>query len=217
VVSTIIAILILGVWATISTISSSSSEASRPDFGGLQAEKRQEREKTSEVILKEHQRLIQHLIELSDKPDPSEFSPYNWHDSKHLAILLLGDLRAAEAVDVLLEHLEYKNPRELIGSYTDLGGHYPAAEALSKIGMLAVEPTINKLAGYAQKNKSSELCCWVLKKILGVKLARARLQIAIEETRDPTVKKNLTAALPYFKTEQEKAAEERARRKKATG
>jgi hypothetical protein len=59
----------------------------------------------------------------------------------------------------------------------------------------SVGPTIEKLAGYAPKSEGSGLCCWVLKKILGVRLGRVRLQIAIEEARDPTVKQNLTAAL----------------------
>ncbi len=195
----------------------------RQDVSGLRAEKLKDRQKAAEQIRKDRAKLIKQLIELAAEkvePLPSSdprFVEYPWHDSKHLAILLLGELRTVEALPVLLENLEYKNPRRLEGSYLDTGGWYPAAEALSKIGMPAVEPTIKKLGGYAQKNKGSELCCWVLKKILGVKLARARLQIAIEETRDPTVKKNLTAALPYFKTEQEKAAEERARRKKASG
>jgi hypothetical protein len=141
---------------------------------------------------------------------------YPRHDSKHLSILLLGDIRAVEAVPVLLDNLEYHNPRELAGSYQDVNGLYPAAEALSKIGMPAVGPTIKKLGDYAPNSKGSEICCWILKKILGVRLARLRLQIAIEETRDEAVKKNLSAALPYFKTDQEKAAEERTRHKKTT-
>ena len=205
--------------------SASKSETSAVEkcISGLTAENLKDREKVAEAIRNERAKLAKQLIELAAEkvePLPSSdlrFVEYPWHDSKYLAILLLGELRTVEALPVLLENLEYKNPRRLEGSYLDTGGWYPAAEALSKIGMPAVEPTIKKLGGYAQKNKGSELCCWVLKKILGVKLARARLQIAIEETRDPTVKKNLTAALPYFKTEQEKAAEERARRKKASG
>jgi hypothetical protein len=87
-------------------------------------------------------------------------------------------------------------------------------EALSKIGIPAVGPTIGKVGSYPSKSQGSELCCWILKKILGVRLGRLRLQIAIEETRDQAVKENLIAALPYFKTEQEKAAEERAEREK---
>ena len=39
--------------------------------------------------------------------------------------------------------------------------------------------------------------------------------MAIEETKDETVKKNLTEAVPYFTNQQEKSAEERARREKA--
>jgi hypothetical protein len=153
------------------------------------------------------------------KPLPSSdprFIEYPWHDSKHLATLLLGSLRATQAVPVLLENIEYKNPRSIVvTSRLGKGGWHPAAEALSKIGMPAVGPTVEKLGDYAPKSKASEICCWVLKEILGVRLARLRLQIAIEETRDEAVKKNLTAALPYFKTDQEKAAEERARAAKS--
>lgn len=59
----------------------------------------------------------------------------------------------------------------------------------------SVGPTIEKLAGYTPENKGSRFCCWILKEILSIRLARLRLQIAIEEARDPTVKQNLTAAL----------------------
>ena len=54
-----------------------------------------------------------------------------------------------------------------------------------------------------------------MKEILGPKLGKVRLEMAIEETKDETVKKNLTEAVPYFTNQQEKSAEERARREKA--
>lgn len=191
----------------------------KPNVEALKSVNEQEREKVAEAIRQQHQECVQGLIELAAekvKPTPSrttQDSEYIRHHSKHLAILILGDFRATEAVPVLLENLEYRNPNMLVvTTYPEEGQLYHAAGALSKIGMPAVGPTIKKLGSSAQKNKGGELCCWVLKKILGVKLARARLQIAIEETRDATVKKNLTAVLPCFKTEQEKAAEERARR-----
>jgi hypothetical protein len=221
VASGIIAILILGIWITISSFSSSpdetrelSNEPSEADIGQLQAEKRQEREQASEAILKEHGARIQRLIELADTPDRDEFRYSDWHDSKHLAILLLAELRAGEAVDVLLEHLEYKNFHDIMTSYVSLAERHPAAEALSKIGIPAIGPTIEKLGRSAPNSRASQLCCWVIKKVLGAKLARARLEMAIEEARDEAVKQNLKAALPYFKTEQEKAAEERARGEK---
>ena len=187
---------------------------------GLTSKNREEREKAAEAIRNERTEIIKQLIEFAAEnvePLPSSdsrFIEYPWHDSKHFAILLLGDMSAVEAVPVLLENIEYRNPRKLWGSLLDKDGWHPAVEALSKIGMPAVEPTIKKLSSYEPKSDGSELCCWILKKILGVRLARLRLQIAIEETRDKAVKKNLVAALPYFKTSQEKAVEERARREK---
>ena len=187
----------------------------------LTSENLKDREQTAEAIRNEHTELIKQLIQLAAakiEPLPSSdlrFIEYPWHDSKHLAILLLGELRATDGVSVLLDNLVYKNPKTLyVDEPLDKGGWHPAVESLSKIGMPAVEPTIKKLSSYEPKSKGSELCCWILKKILGVRLARLRLQIAIEETRDKAVRKNLIETLPYFKTDQEKAAEERARREK---
>jgi len=209
--------------ATDAMVSKAPELGRRQDVSGLTAKNLQDREKAAEAIRKQRAELIKKLVGFAAekvKPLPSSdprFIEYPWHDSKHLAILLLGDLRAAEGVSVLLDNLGYKNPKTLyVDEPLDKGGWYPAAEALSKIGMPAVGSIIDKLGVSAQKSKSSELCCWVLKKILGVKLARLRLQIDIEETRDEAVKNNLTAVLPYFKTEQEKAAEERARREKSS-
>jgi hypothetical protein len=189
---------------------------------GLNAKNLTDREQAAEAIRNDHGALIKRLIRLAkEKVEPltssdPRFVEYPWHDSKHLSILLLGDLRAVEAVDILLENLTYKNPKSLESSEAlSQGGWYPAAEALSKIGMPAVEPIIKKLGSYKPNSKGSDLCCWILKEILGVKLARLRLQIAIEDTREATIRENLTAVLPYFKTEQEKAAEERAQREKA--
>ena len=191
-------------------------------IAGLTTNNRKEREKAAEDIRAQRADLIKQLLEFAgekveqhpDNPEPF----YPWHDSKHLAILLLGDLRAVEAIPVLLENLEYENPRKL-WSLVDIGGGHPAAEALSKIGMPAVGPTINKLGAYPPEARVNLVCRWILREILGARLARLRLQIAIEETRDEAVKRNLSAAaaLPYFKTPEEKAAEERARQKKDSG
>jgi hypothetical protein len=186
----------------------------------LKSERLEVREKAAEAIRQERAELIRELIKLAGQkvePLPSSdprFTEYPWHDSKHLAILLLGDLRAREAIEVLLENLSYKNPRSLVsGAYLERGGWYPSVEALSKIGMPAIVPTIGKLATYEQDGLGRQLCCWVINKVLGPRLGKLRIEIAIEETRDATAKKNLEAALGYFKTPEEKAAEERARRK----
>ena len=177
----------------------------------------------AETIRKNWSDTIQQLISSAArdvKPlsssDPENIR-YPRHDSKHLAILLVGDMRAAQAVPVLLDNLEYPNPREPAGSYPNVDGLYPAVEALSKIGMPAIGPTIQKLGRCPPNSRGSQLCCWIINKVLGAKLGRVSLEMAIEESRDEAVKQNLRAALPYFKTEQEKAAEERARLQKDAG
>jgi hypothetical protein len=178
------------------------------------------REDAAKAILATHAKLIERLIEVAARPGQAIHTAgmpepaYPWHEPKHLAILLLGDLRASAAVPTLLENLTYMNPRDLHHGMLDRIGQYPAVESLSKIGMPAVDPTLEKLSTVDPKSRSAELCCWIVREILGVKLARARVQIAIEETRDATAKENLKAALPFFRTPQEKAAEERARESK---
>ena len=195
---------------------------SGPDFNDLKTQDLKEREKSFEAIRNQQRNLIKELILLAEEkvaPLPSSdprFVKYPWHDSKHLSILLLGDLRAVESVPVLLENLEYRNPRTKVRfEPLDPGGLYPVAEALSKIGMPAVGPVIDKLGRYGEQEEGHNTCCWIIREILGPRLGKVRLEMAIEETKDDTIKKNLTAALPYFKTQQEKNAEERARREKA--
>jgi len=113
------------------------------------------REKAAENIRKERKELIKELIKLAGQkaePLPSRdprFIEYPWHDSKHLAVLLLGDLRAKDAIPVMLDNLNYKNPRSIVsGALLDKDGWYPAVEALSKIGMPAIGPVIKKLGEY---------------------------------------------------------------------
>jgi len=189
----------------------------------LKSTNEQEREKEAEAIREKQQQMIHQLIRLAEQnvqpvtSRTTEDSEYIRHHAKHLAILLLGDIRATEAIPVLLDNLNYRNPNILVGgSYMELGKLYVAAEALSKIGMPAVGPVIDKLGIYSEQEESHSICCWIIREILGPRLGKVRIEMAIEETKDETVKKNLTAALPYFKTQQEKNAEERARREKAS-
>jgi len=190
-------------------------------FTNMTAKDFKERELAAASIRNEYRSIANRLIALAAqevKPAPP-FNPrikeYPWHDSKHLAIILLGDLRAGDGVPVLLQNLEYINPKTISAdeSLREIEW-YPAVESLCKIGLPAVGPAIKILGELGPDAERSKLCCLLLKETLGVKLARARVQIAIEEARDETAKANLKAALPYFKTEQEKAAEERAKESK---
>jgi len=70
--------------------------------------------------------------------------------------------------------------------------------SLIKIGMPAVGPVLEKLAGYNENCLGRRLCLVVIKEILSPRLAKARLEIAIEEAKDETARANLKAALQQF-------------------
>ena|GEM_PF-7006387 len=189
------------------------------DPAGLKAENRRDRENSDQEIRKRYNELVEQLIQLAeqkvDRLNPEDpKSSYPWRDSKHMAISLLGDFRAPAAIRVLMENLGYRNPRTYWthGSW-NTGHFYPAAEALWKIGMPAVGPVIEKLAQGDTSNNVRSNCCWVLREILGPRLGRLRIEIAIEQSRDAEAKKNLAGILPYFETDKEKTAAELERRK----
>jgi len=152
------------------------------------------------AIMGERQQNINILVELAGregqgrryKVDDKEFVEYPMHDTKHVAMLLLGDLRAAEGVSVLLRDIEYRVPKTPSGGY-ELGliegpGWHPAVESLIKIGMPSVGPVIEKLGGYAENCLGRRLCLVVLRGILGPQLAAARLQIAVSEIEQALAK-----------------------------
>ena len=178
------------------------------DLDGLQAEKREDRQKASEKILLDHKQLIQELIKMAAKSTAQDEEEAGnipvqgrWYNSKHLSILLLGDLRAAEAVPVLLDNIEYINPKYNTISYLSDYLLYPSVEALIRIGLPAVEPVIEKLSGYNEECTAKRNCCEVLIEMLGPRMALFRLEIAIEEAKDETVKENLKSNIRFFKAE----------------
>jgi len=187
-----------------STLSAAKTCPSKVHVSSLKSASMQGREKAAEAVRKQRSDFIKELLELAAEKVESGPSSnprlveYPWHDSKHLSILLLGDLRSLETVPVLLENLEYRNPIRIAGSYFGEGGWFPAAELLWKIGMPAIGPTIKKLGGYDEDGMGRRLCCWVIKKVLGEKLGRMRIEMSIEKSRDRGVKQNLDAALSYF-------------------
>jgi len=192
------------------------------DISGLESEKLEEREKTAETILKNQKEVIKQLIDFAAKkvePLRSESLKaveYPWRDNKHLSILLLGDLRASEAVPVLVENIEYENTKIIdVWGHLDKSERYPAVEALIKIGMPSVEPVIEKMARYDKECVARYNCVFIIERILGTHLAKEKLKIVIEQTKDPAVRKNLEAVLPLLKTEKEKFQEELEKRKAA--
>ena len=190
------------------------------DLGGLKSKDKKERENTANLIRKNQKEMIQKLIEYAGEKVNPISGEYPHHDSKHLSIILLGDLRAIEAMPVLIDNLEYENT-EYFSTLQYRGmpttaDKYPAVESLIKIGLPAVDPVIKKMASYDKEGLIKNHCVVILNGILDVRLAREKLKISIDESKDPIFKRNLENVLPLFKTKQEKFAEELAERKKSS-
>ena len=173
---------------------------------GLTSEIREEREAAAQAMCQQRAKIIKDLISLAAtkvEPVPSDSQGFPqvgvWHDAKHLAMLLLGDIRASEGVSVLVENTEYRVPKFLSKGY-ELGriegpGWHPAVESLIKIGMPSVDPVLEKLGSYPENCLGRRLCLVVLKGILGPKPAKVRLEIAVEEVKTDAARANLKAAL----------------------
>jgi len=162
----------------------------------LQSEQREEREKAREEILESRRLLIDKLIELAgeDRPGLDE-APNVWRDSKHLSILLLGELRATEAIEVLFENLTYGNPLNVTKWYPPPPWeNYPALGALIKIGMPAL-PGALELLKTSEDERERENCYWLIRQVLGIETGRFVVASAVREERDPERKSRLEAAL----------------------
>ncbi len=122
---------------------------------------------------------------------------------KCLAIELLGELRAEEAISTLVRDLTYYVDTSIAGTLggRGLGARYPAAASLAKIGNPAV-PRLLQFLGTRADPLGRHLCVWTLIRIEGRDVGRLRLQKAIKDCGPhSTGKANLEAALEYFDNE----------------
>jgi hypothetical protein len=105
----------------------------------------------------------------------------------------LGELRATEAIDVLLRFVAYPRPAEIMDSFRldnrivlDVDGR-PAIEPLVKIGEACIDPILAKLK--TTDNDSERLACVTVLARLGTRSASAKVGIRarlVHETETAT-------------------------------
>ena len=98
--------------------------------------------------------------------------------AKELAINLLGEYRATEAVDFLAKHVSYEVP-SILREYHPLDG-YPSAKALVKIGNPSIEGIHRRLATPCNE-KEVELFAYIIYLIDGDAVGMSRLQLGKEQ------------------------------------
>ncbi len=157
-------------------------------------------------IVQERRSLVHSLVKIArggaDETPSKRAQLLRLTSPKCLAIELLGELRAEEAVPSLAQDLTYRVDTSIAGTFggRGLGARYPAAGSLAKIG----NPAVPKLLGFLGKSTDRierHVCVWTLIAIDGRDVARFRVVKAIERCRLSRTKANLEAALEYFDKE----------------
>jgi len=147
----------------------------------------EKRYQATEFLEKERQETIKNLILILS----GNFSP----DVKDFSAKLLGDYRASEAVDILVQNFELDlRPRSILGLLAD-DYIQPATWALIKIGNPSIPAVIRNLEE-TDNARIRGLSLKVLYQIDGDKdIVQLRLQKALTAQSDPQKKDRLKAAL----------------------
>jgi HEAT repeat protein len=128
--------------------------------------------------------IVRRLVEVLDEPRAQQVAYSNaWYASAEL----LGNLKATEAIDALVRHLDYTNG--IVGLST---AHIPAVRALIKIG----KPTIPALS-IALSDVSPSIRSLAARALgdIGGHEAVSALENAAKSERDDDVKFNIAKAL----------------------
>jgi len=164
-----------------------------------------DRAKAHSELWRQRIELVRALTDIlrsaSDKDSTSEDTGRRSHSPKYLAIVLLGDVRAEEAVNLLARNITWRVTLRYGGTKPRLvQGQFPAAESLARIGGTAV-PAVLEILHRTTNPLKRHVCVWTLIAIDGRDVARFRIEKAIERCRFSGMKANLEAALEYFDNE----------------
>ena len=160
-----------------------TASCAHPRIARLESDDWEVQEKAAIDIREGYNGTVRDLIRVAEQTTPYKFSfkfPLWRVPAKYWAICLLGDLRASEAVRILLDNLTYPNPRYCGSSPCDRAV-YPSADSLIEIGTPAVGPVTERLRGCGEDDLERHLCVLVLREVLGADLAEAQLTTAIGE------------------------------------
>ena len=140
--------------------------------------------------------LIKCLLVIAEK----QIKAGELHSSKELAIELLGEFRAEEAVPLLVSEIEFEAPVKILGDL-DVAAAYPAARALAKVGIPAVEEIVRRLEGPASE-KRMKLFATVFRLVDGDDIAVLRAELALKKAEGQQQKKNIEQLIELLKAKQ---------------
>lgn len=119
-----------------------------------------------------------------------------WEGPRHLAIRLLGDIRATEAIPVLSKRLTFMPTGVVETEMLPREYYYPCAVALVNIGAPCVGAMIDTISWNEDKT-TRDLAAWVVMKVEGKEEAANHLQDLAAKSYDKKHKPRLQAAQDF--------------------
>lgn len=164
-------------------------------WNDLASESPEDRKTAAGEILAARQAETAKIIELAEKYLPMESRNGTLKD----LMLLLGRLRAAEAVPFLVRNLtvavfyrETKRPQTL-------EDQLPAIQALADIGSPSLDPVL-KRAESEDDEMTHRAAAWIWRAVLGAERAESLLAAEAARQTEPAVKARLSAISGFVKT-----------------
>lgn len=166
----------------------------QPATVALFSDDQQEQRLALGVMRREHAENIQSLIKLVGQKEVDD----SQDGVRHLAIRLLGDMRATEAIALLVERLTYlPNRAPYVLEELPREAYYPCAMALINIGDPSTSAVINSIEWKKDKT-TREVAAWVLMQIKGKEEAAQCLQDLANKSHDGRLKPRLQEAHDFI-------------------
>ena len=188
--------VLLGIWtlslAVLAPAASRSEAAeSNSPVKDISSPVRENRERAASRVLSDRSTTIKTLIQLAGAKEEKP----QWRGPKDLAVELLGEYRATEAIDLLVKDVSYRVPA--ISPADDSLVGYTCAKALIEIGSPSVQAIVRCLQQPA-KEKELMLFAHVIRRIDGEDVGLFRLEAALKET-PLGAKKNIESLIEIYK------------------
>lgn len=171
---------------------------------GLIVESPAERRNNVEFIAKNHQQIVQQLIILASKKDDHR----DVNSSKELAIELLGELRASESAQMLVDQIALKVP--VIVTAVIPFQDFPALRALIKIGNPSIEAIFRRLSPLEHLVELTplgphdlHLFALVIREVDGEEVGLFRLQLVLKNAKTEKQKKNFSDLIEIYKKKED--------------
>lgn len=161
----------LVVWGVLCLQGARCSQAQSPDLDALLSADHNDRAMAFIRIKESREATIERLLSVVRSGD----GDVRYGGSLHLAIVVLGELRASRAVGVLAEKLLFVPDEFVLTERISSQRYFVAAVALVEIGVPAVDEMVAVLRNDRDEQKR-KLAAWVLLEVLGEREAVARLE-----------------------------------------